>query len=263
MKHLIYLFLLLSFVSCEKTDSNGIPANIKINDITLNGDSTENIIDAWVFIDEQLQGVYELPAQFPVLNIGSHKLRVKAGIKDNGIASSRIAYPFYASHIQWEVEFMEHEELLLTPIVSYIDGVTILTEVNGLDLNETGYSDTIIESEGNYNAGFLTDSLITFEIATNELENLPQAGAPVYLELDYKCNTEFLVGVYINYSPTVVKKEALWINPREDWNKIYVNLTTIISEGVDAPSFSIFIGMKRNVSLDINKLYFKNFRVVY
>ena len=39
---------------------------------------------------------------------------------------------------------------------------------------------------------FLTDSLITFEIATNELENLPQAGAPVYLELDYKSKTEFL-----------------------------------------------------------------------
>ena len=58
MKHLIYLFLLLSFVSCEKTDSNGIPANIKIDDITLDGYSTENIIDAWVFIDEQLQGVY-------------------------------------------------------------------------------------------------------------------------------------------------------------------------------------------------------------
>ena len=179
MKHLTYLFLLLFFLSCEKADTNGIPANIKINDVTLVGDSTENITDAWVYINDQLQGVYELPAQFPILNIGTHKLRVKAGIKDNGIASSRIPYPFYASYIQEEIEFVEHEEKELFPIVNYLEGVTMLTEDDGININETPDSDTIIEREENYSAGFLTDSLITFEIATNELEDLPQAGAPV------------------------------------------------------------------------------------
>ena len=78
MKHLTYLFLLLLFFSCEKVDPNNIPANIKINDITLTGSSTENITDAWIYINDQLQGVYEIPALFPVLNIGSHKLRVRA-----------------------------------------------------------------------------------------------------------------------------------------------------------------------------------------
>ena len=265
MKHLTYLFLLLLFFSCEKGDLNDIPANIKINDISLTGNATENITDAWVYINDQLQGVYELPSQFPILNIGTHKLRVKAGIKDNGIASSRIPYPFYASYIQEEVEFVEHEEMELFPTVNYIEGITILTEDEGITLDETNYSDTsiITLTEENWSAGFLTDSLITFEIATNELEDLPQAGAPVYLELDYKCNTEFLVGVYINYSPTVIKKDALWVNPKEEQNKIYVNLTSIISEGINAPSFSVFIVMKRDYSLDTNTLYFKNFRVVY
>ena len=245
MKHVAYLFLLLLFFSCEKDDTNDIPANIKINSITLDENSTENITDAWIYINDQLQGVYELPALFPVLNIGSHKLRVRAGIKDNGISSSRIPYPFYGSYIQEEVEFLEHVEMEIIPTVSYLEGVTILTEDDGINIDETNYSDTILETIGDYNAGYLDSSLITFEIATNELEDLPQAGAPVYLELDYKCNTEFLVGVYINYNPTVVKKEALWINPKEDWNKIYVNLTTIISEGINAPSFSVFLGMKR------------------
>lgn len=263
MQRLIYLFLLLLFFSCEKSETNGIPANIKINDIPLAGNTTENITDAWVYINDQLQGVYELPAQFPVLNIGTHKLRVKAGIKDNGIASSRIPYPFYASYIQEEVEFIEDSLIELFPVVNYLEGVTILTEGDEIIMEKTIHSDTIIETAGEYRAGFLTDSLMIFEISTNELEDLPQAGAPVYLELDYKSNTEFLVGVYINYSPTVVKKEALWINPKENLNKIYVNLTSIISEGVDAPSFSVFIGMQRDEILDTNALYFKNFRVVY
>ena len=263
MKHLSYLFLLIFFFSCNKTDINSIPANIKISNITLNTNSTENITDAWVYINDQLQGVYELPAQFPVLNTGTHKLRVKAGIKDNGIASSRIPYPFYGSYTQEEVEFIEHEEMEVFPEVDYIEDITILTLDEELTLDRTSYSDTTLESIEDYYAGYLDSSLITFEISTNELEDLPQAGAPVYLELDYKCNTEFLVGVYINYNPTVVKKEALWINPKEDWNKIYVNLTSIISEGINAPSFSIFIGMRRDISLEKNELYFKNFKIVY
>ena len=106
------------------------------------------------------------------------------------------------------------------------------------------------------------DSLITFEISTDDLTNLPQAGSPVFLELDYKSNTQFLVGVYINYS-LVVKKELIWINPKENWNKIYIDLTNTISEGINAPSFSIFIGMKRDYNLDTNAIYFDNIRVIY
>ena len=102
-----------------------------------------------------------------------------------------------------------------------------------------------------------------FEIATDELLNLPQAGAPVFLELDYKCNTEFLVGMYVNFPPDVLQKDLLWVNPKDDWNKIYINLTSTISEGIGAESFKVFIGMKRDFSLDKNEVYFDNLKVVY
>ena len=36
MKHLTYLFLLLLFVSCEKDETNGVPAYIKIDKAQLN-----------------------------------------------------------------------------------------------------------------------------------------------------------------------------------------------------------------------------------
>ena len=266
MRNITYLFLLTVFLSCQKENNTGIPAYIKIDEINLtNTNTTENITDAWVYINDQTQGVYELPANFPVLETGKHKIRVKAGIKDNGIASTRIPYPFYTSYIEEEIELIEDQEITLIPTVNYLNDLTILTQGNGITINKTNNSDTsmVIFEEDNYNAGFLDGSLITFEISTNELEDLPQAGAPVYLELDYKCNTEFLVGVYINYNPTVIQKEILRVNPRENWNKIYVNLTSVISEGVNAPSFSIFIGMKRDTSLDINNIYFKNFKIIY
>jgi len=224
-----------------------------------------------VYINDQLQGVYELPATFPVLETDYQTLRIKAGIKSNGIASSRIAYPFYTSFIDTNVIFNPTQTIIVNPIVSYLDSLNFWLEDFegvGVNLETTTISDTILleftDSLSNqYGGGVLNDSLITFEIATDELLDLPQAGAPVFLELDYTSNTLFLVGVYINYPQSVVQKDLLWINPKQDWNKIYINLTQTISEGINATSFKVFIGMRRDFSLDKNEVYFDNVKVVY
>ncbi len=272
MKKITYLLALLIISACQKEENpNIIPTYLKIDTITLDeNNTTTNITDAWVYINDQLQGVYELPATFPVLENDYQALRIKAGIKSNGIASSRIAYPFYASFID-TVIFNPNQTITVNPTVSYLESAHFSLEDfegAGVDLETTIVSDTILleftDTLGNqYGGGVLNDSLITFEIATDELLDLPQAGAPVFLELDYKCNTEFLVGVYINFPQSVLQKDLLWINPKDDWNKIYINLTSTISEGVGAESFKVFIGMKRDFSLDKNELYFDNLKVVY
>ena len=261
---------MLAIVSCQKEDKDAIPAYLIIEDITLNEtNTTSNITDAWVYVNDQLQGVYELPAKFPVLESETKTLRIKAGIKANGIASSRIAYPFYASYFE-DIAFTPNETKIITPTVNYLDSINFFLEDFegvGVNLETTTISDTtlleLVDEDNNYGGGVLNDSLFTFEIATDELKDLPQAGAPVFLELDYKSNTQFLVGVYINYPQSVVQKDLLWINPKEDWNKIYVNLTSTISEGINASSFKVFIGMRRDFELEKNELYFDNLKVVY
>jgi len=60
-----------------------------------------------------------------------------------------------------------------------------------------------------------------------------------------------------------VQKDILWITPKEDWNKIYVNLTTTISEGINATSFKVFVGMRRDFSDSLNYIHFDNLKVVY
>ena len=271
MKKITYLVALLIISACQKEENpNTIPAYLKIDTITLDeNNTTTNITDAWVYINDQLQGVYELPANFPVLAVGEHKLRVKTGIKSNGIASSRIAYPFYASFID-TVIFTPNQTITVNPTVSYLDSTHFFLEDfegAGVDLETTVISNTTLlefDSLGNqYGGGVLNDSLITFEIATDELLDLPQAGAPVFLELDYKCNTEFLVGMYVNFPQSVLQKDLLWINPKDDWNKIYINLTSTVSEGVGAESFKVFIGLKRDFDLEQNELYFDNLKIVY
>lgn len=270
MNKIISLLFLLTLFACKKENISN-PSYISIESINLvDANATSNITDAWVYIDDNLQGVYELPANFPVLTDGVHKLRVKAGIKDNGIGSSRIAYPFYSSYIIDEQNFESSLSVEIAPLVDYLynnDSVFIEDfDGSGLSLETDSITFSINDIspiDGNYGVITLTDSILLSELTTAKLENLPQAGAPVYLELDYKCNTQFLIGIYINFPGSVLQKDLLWVSPKESWNKIYVNLTSTISEGVGAESFTLFIGMKRDFEFDTNTIYFDNLKVVY
>ena len=204
MKKIKYLLIVLVLSSCKKEDTEGIPTYLKIDNITLNeGNTTSNITDAWVYINGQLQGVYELPAKFPVLEQGNTDIKVYAGIKNNGIASDRVIYPFYSSDTTNKV-------LTINASTEIYPTVNIKENIDGqFDDFDNGYSfnsDICFQvlSDGPYGKyGSLSlsdsDSILITEINYQDLplsfDNVPQQGSPTYMELDYKSNTSFLVGM--------------------------------------------------------------------
>ena len=268
--YIISVFLFI-FISCEKNEK--IPSYIKVNDVNLNynqnfGSITENITDVWVYIEDNLQGVYEIPVEFPVLEEGIKNIRVKAGIKANGIASTRIQYPFYSSFLD-TINLLKDETIEIFPTFSYNDAFNAIIEDfenSGTTVDSTISSEidfTIVnEDENKYAFAEIVSPLINFEIATQDL-TLPQQGAPVYLELDYKSSTEFLVGMYINYPQDVVKSELVWVTSKQDWNKIYINLTQTVSESIGAQSFKVFINMRRNDPSSNEEISLDNIKVLY
>lgn len=266
----IFIFLFI-FISCEKDDK--IPSYLKVNNVNLNynqnfGSITENITDVWVYIEDNLQGVYEIPVEFPVLEEGIKNIRLKAGIKANGIASTRIQYPFYSSFLD-TINLVKDETIEIFPTFSYNDAFDAIIEDfenSGTTVDSTISSEidfTIVnEDENKYAFAEIVSPLINFEIATQDL-TLPQQGAPVYLELDYKSSTEFLVGMYINYPQDVVKSELVWVTSKQDWNKIYINLTQTVSESIGAQSFKVFINMRRNDPSSNEEISLDNIKVLY
>ena len=266
----IFIFLFI-FISCEKDDK--IPSYLKVNNVNLNynqnfGSITENITDVWVYIEDNLQGVYEIPVEFPVLEDGIKNIRVKAGIKANGIASTRIQYPFYSSFLD-TINLVKEETIEIFPTFSYNDAFDAIIEDfenSGTTVDSTISSEidfTIVnEDENKYAFAEIVSPLINFEIATNDL-TLPQQGAPVYLELDYKSSTEFLVGMYINFPQDVVKSELVWVTSKQDWNKIYINLTQTVSESIGAQSFKVFFNMRRNDPSSNEEISLDNIKVLY
>tara|TARA_B110000444_G_scaffold239240_1_gene253497 strand:- start:108 stop:938 length:831 start_codon:yes stop_codon:yes gene_type:complete len=273
MKKTLYFLITISLFSCDKDDTttNGVPSYIQIDEITLDEDYTTNITDAWVYIDGVNKGVYELPAHFPVINDGAVEVRIYAGIKDNGIASQRVTYPFYHSYTSTEKLTIDSTTIII-PSVVLKENIEVMIEDFNQSYNfnhDTCFS--VSETEGPYgNYGSLSflDSIFVTEINYKDhplsFDNVPQQGSATYLELDYKSDSEFLVGMYINFPNTpTLQKDLLWINPKDDWNKIYVNLTQTVSEAIGAESFSVFIRMQRDNFSEVKTLDFDNLRIVH
>ncbi len=58
-----------------------------------------NFTDAWVFLDGQSNGVYELPRRISIVTNNSVNISIQAGIRENGIKSAPKVYPFVDNFI--------------------------------------------------------------------------------------------------------------------------------------------------------------------
>ncbi len=280
--HYIIFFLCLLFFSCEIINpEEDILSTIYIEKIALQtdaslGTNSSNITDAWFYIDDEFLGVYPLPANIPILKSGSQEIIVEAGIKKNGISASRINYP-YLNRYTINKDLTPNQTCSISPFVNYkinefpyqedFEGNGTILNVITDSINhsiEKIYSNIYDPILGNTYGKILIsgEEGEIFECRTNSI-SLPK-DKQVYLELDYKSSTTFVIGMYATNSQLTNKTAVIYLNEKEDWNKIYVSLTeSINSFGNGFDNYNIFIGMSRNEDQDINELNIDNVRIVY
>lgn len=276
---LLFFCFVIATNSCKLINPEvNIPSYIYIEKIDLStnyvteGTSSSKITDAWVYVDDKLIGAYELPAKIPVLAEGDHKISIRAGIKVNGISATRAYYPFYEQYIQ-NVNLKAEETDTIKPTVHYFSGSLFHWmedfENGGVTLMKYSTSDTIIEKtsnpqyvfEGNYSGvAHITSDKPYLLSATIDSYVLPLGNNPVFLELNYKNNNRFRVGLYANGTQRI---EVLTINPSDTWNKIYVNLTPYVNQYSTASNFKIFIESYKEDEIETPLLLFDNLKLIY
>ncbi|MCX6297198.1 MAG: hypothetical protein NTX97_14295 [Bacteroidetes bacterium] len=277
------LILILLTSSCELYNpAEPVPSYIHIEKIGLTtdystqGTNSSNISDAWVYVDEQLIGCFELPVTFPVLSEGSHTVKIRPGIKVNGIASNRAPYPFYSAYEQ-VVDFQVGKIITLSPTVTYLPSTNFALmqdfETVGVTISPTINSDTTLQEIASPNPNvfegtksgiaYVDASRIFFECATVAKYTLPKGGSPVFLEFNYKCNYEFTVSV-IAYGTTASSQfTSLHINPSEEWKKAYIYLTPNISGTYSAVNYKMVWGMLNSTGVDSAAMVLDNIKLVY
>lgn len=272
----IALVCSLVLSSCEVINpEEEIPSYIHIDSIKLNnGDlPPSNITDAWVYVNDDIVGVYELPATVPLLAAGQNSVQIRAGVKMNGIALTRLSYPFFVPY-ETNLDLIRDSVLTIYPEVNYQG--TIVWEENfenvGITLQKTSQSDTSVQRLSNdpqvfqgtgCGAFILPPGANVFEAISSQTFVLPKGGSAVFLEIHYKCNNRFVVGVYANTSSQIIQVEpSLIINRKEEWNKIYINLTNEVSGQLSAIDYNVYFGIIKEDDVSTAEVYVDNIRLL-
>ncbi len=233
-----------------------------------------NITDAWITMEGQILGVFEIPCIIPVLNEGIYNINISPGIKANGIAGNRIKYPFYEIY-QEEIEINNQSITQINPTTKYKTNTQIIYEneggfemiAEGNILEASVISDTahIIQEEivfqGNKSVAIYLDSINTyFDIRSSDALELTQN---TFLELNFKSNINFNVGlVIINNSTIEQKQELIQLYATEEWRKIYLDLSPLISLGNSLSEFKIYLDGNYSNSELKNAVYIDNIKLV-
>ncbi len=290
LRLIIFLFfagLIFLTPSCSKFEGDQtVPAYIRIEPFTFStdyvtqGSNTHKITDAWVYVNDQLIGAFELPATIPVLYSGKQRLDITPGIKLNGISATRVYYPFYKPFIINDFNFIPDSVQTIRPATGYQDNLHFawMEDFEGVSnsIEKTNSSDTIMmvtEPANNPEAWIspyssfsgivnLDKDRTVFQAASFFSYVLPGGGKPVFLEMDYKCSKEFVVGLIAKTSSNNLLLPLVVINKSDNWNKIYINLGPNATEYSSAEYFKVFFEAVLD-DQDDAKFYFDNIKLIY
>jgi hypothetical protein len=252
--------LLSALYSCEKFQGDQtIPAYLKIDSIYLQtdystqGTANQSFTDAWVYIDDNLIGTFQMPAEFPVLARGKHKVTIVPGVKKDGVAATRTNYPF-CQPIILNPNLVEDSTINLGGLKTTYESTTTFLMIEDFDgvvltLDTTNRSMVpILQSpsgwpgtfEGAHSGVILMDSVGTMFECTNKTDFvIPYA--PVFMELNFNTNNAVAVGVILYGYSQIVQTPVVYLNPTEgQWKKIYIDLTNALNSQTGMVNFRIF-----------------------
>ena len=101
-----------------------------------------------------------------------------------------------------------------------------------------------------------------FEIMSAEFLPLNDLYNASMLEMNYRCDHSFKLGVAVKSAETglIDLNESIQINPCEEWNKIYVHTTYQVNLGSSNDEFGIFIGTVKSPLSETASFYFDNIK---
>ncbi|MFL2589510.1 MAG: hypothetical protein ACJ0QS_05525 [Parvicellaceae bacterium] len=285
-----FIILIVFNLSCQIIDRpEKAPSFIQIDDFQFSisnnnqGTSSEKITDAWIYLNGNLEGAYELPATIPLHYEGIQELSIYPGIKRNGISADRKKYPFY-TQFDTTINLIPDSILLLQPTTKYEEQLYFWIEdfedpQHKFESHTTSQVDiNIIESPLNElfegDAGIISmDSTDYYcEFRTNELDfnSFPKnLNIPAYIEMNYANNYPFTIGILHKDAsvPSYQKFPLITLVPTYEnevsWNKTYLYIPDATNFFTSATEFDLFISATNENSENDIKILLDNFKVIF
>lgn len=280
-RYLILFVGLSTIFSCGLTDDFDQTASfLRINDVNLTtkageGADTENFVDVWVYANGDLIGLFTPPTTVPILSETENvDFLIFAGIRNNGENTAPYVYPMISSDIftiamtpgetvERNLEFEYTDDATFELVEGFEENITIDVDTDGDD--ETN----IVKSDEESASGLFSGKMV-FTEEHPEMEVTTQFSfltdnilGTAYVELDYKSETDILMGITAKSGITEGNIDHVVIPARAEWNKIYIDLTLLLREArVD--EFKIYIrGVYDDETVESQKVYLDNLKYVY
>ena len=297
LKKVVHFVVIIILAACSKDKFKAqTPSYLHIESIDLEtesfeGSSSHKITDAWLTMDGNFLGAFEVPCIVPILAEGEHEFRISSGIKANGISATRITYPFYdicdlylksnntyqlsdANYItlikdssvvvKATTKYTENTDFLFIEDFEDAGAVLEMSEQSDTILNTTNIDSLVFEGYGTGEVHL--DSVNDFfELISSEFKPMSSIYNATMLELNYRCDHSFKLGVAVKSADTGVidRFESIQISPSSDWNKIYVHMTNQVNLGNSDDEFGVFIGSVKSSSVETASFYFDNIKWVH
>ena len=267
-----------AFGGCSVFDpAEEIPSYVRINSISLQinnsqveGTASHKITDAWIYIDGDLIGAFEMPVSVPILAEGAHTILVLPGIKQNGLSSTRAIYPEYRG---WSstITLTRGQVVSVSPVVEYYPATNFMWICNfeppGVNISDNygpwpGRMQVITGAsafEGS--SGYVTLDSDTNEFYAQSSTSYSFNGAyDIYLEMNYKCNQSFVVGIYNTTNGNYVP----WcdVQASTEWNKIYIRLNDAVTTQPPNGIYHVYIAMKKDDAVSNPWLALDNLKLI-
>lgn len=272
------LAMVYFLASCGLTDNDKpIPGFIELKDPTVtkpdgNGFDTHKITDVWVFADGQIVGVFPLPAKVPLEVTGKEQeITLLAGIRNSGMIDNPVFYPFYKSIVA-KVTPQEGKIIQLPLDFQYIRDFKMpinegFETGNVLSVDFDNKPETKIDiteemaAAGSRSGLIVLQSGATFmEVASSsKVRNNENARGQSYIELDYKGEGEISIGIAKTKNGILTGEYVLFVPGKENWNKIYIDVTKIVS-GTDYDEYRLILAFRKTGFSEQSKLYIDNVR---
>jgi hypothetical protein len=244
----------------------------KVNDALKEGSASQKITSAWVYFNNDLVGAFELPAKVPILATAAGQVRVAAGVTYSGL-SQQSMYPFFQGDT-FTIQPSAGQVLHPIPTITYVSGAKFPfredfetgNTFSGLNPN-LATDTTIVRTDdkskvfegGGSGYIFVDANHPTSENISNTAFTIAQGES--YLELNYKCNTSFQVGLITSVNGEIIPQYIGGVRAKESWNKIYVALSKFTGN-YPSKSYSLLIKTGLDEGLSTGYVLLDNIKVV-
>lgn len=287
MKQLLY-FTIFSFILTSCVKNNPDPSWLEVNEWTLlanpelsgsEGELTTNFTDAWVYVNDEVVGVFEVPFKIPILKSGNVNIKIYPTVRNNGIAATKKIYPFVEVY-EVNVDLVKNQTVTLNPTTKYnpycqfwIEDFENTSPNITDDANSTATihnaNDPAILQWGNAYGEVLLNAIdstwVAYTSNTGQM-SLPK-GQEVYLEIDYYNTNSLVTGVLAISTSSVQNYQNISLNAQDPatvkWKKIYIDLKEIISNSGNANQFSQSFQAQLDAGDTEGVIILDNIKVVY